>query len=680
MIAIFKKVNKRRIAKLLAKLSVIAVSLFISFGITYFIDLKTANNALLDYQFNRTKKAVSSELVVIAIDDESLAYYPSWPWPRGIYAEVLKKLESYKVRKVAFDIDFSSDSDLNQDLIFAEALNSNTLEVALASYISKKEQTGALLEHQPIAVLKDKTDIVNANVSINSLGNISQYEAMMNESRPSIASYLADLDQSPTSTFYIDYSFKWSDIPVYSIKDLLTGKVAAEDLRGKNILIGATALVLGDTFNTPSSYRIPGVYIHALAYETLIRAVQFTKLNPRYIDLISALLIMLVALTFNPRKSIRLMVMTVAALSATYYSTSYLHSHQYLIFESVKILASVIIVSTLLFAYAFYLKTVSFYREQNQKNFHKAVSGQVIKGNANGIIVLKETGDVVVANQKAKKIFDLKGKNVNLFDTFKSGKGILEKSSFLDRSEINYHKLRYGEGDSSLDLEIFIDKVFFSTRRFQGIVQQKHELYCFVVIDETAKNKALEDVHRSKIALLDIKFNDPLTKIANRHSFDRYLQSLLEGDQACFPTIILLSLDSLREINYIYGWLIGDSVICKVSEMLVNEIDKKAKVFRFSRSAFAIVSSELDNMTVIKEMQRLFFLFTVPLKIQNQQLLISVSLGASQAPVHGREPSKLTVCAERPSAMLVVKEMIAASFTTKLYLFNLGSEQLLNRT
>ncbi len=62
MIAIFGKKNKKSIAKLLTKLFVIAVSLFITFSITYFMDLKAANNALLDYQFNKIEKSVSSEL------------------------------------------------------------------------------------------------------------------------------------------------------------------------------------------------------------------------------------------------------------------------------------------------------------------------------------------------------------------------------------------------------------------------------------------------------------------------------------------------------------------------------------------------------------------------------------------------------------------------------------------
>lgn len=612
------------------------------------MEMKSANHALLDFQFNRVEKNISSELVIIAVDDESLAFYPSWPWPRSIYANVIQKLEKYKVRNVAFDIDFSASSISAEDQIFAQSLNNSKLDIALASYFSQGKQTGEFLEHQPMPILKKNAAITNANVQVDSMGNISLYEAYVQDKWQSIASFLANLDQSTVNSFYIDYSYDWNEIPVFSVKEIMTDQVPAEHLRGKNILIGATAIVLGDTFKVPSNHRIPGVYIHALAYETLIRAQQFKKLSPQYIHLICLLLVVLLAITFNPRKTIRLMIVVCMSFAVIFYTTAYLHMYKYVILESAKIYASVIVVSVLLFAYSFYLKTLSFYREQNQKNYHKAVSRQVIKGNTNGIVVVKDSGEIVVCNKKAKRLFNLKDHDKNLFSSFVEGRELLENSSFLEGDEINYHKLRHHQnvGGQHLDLEVFVNRVFFSTTKFQGIIEQKHELYCFVVIDETEKNKALEDVHRSQIALLDIKFNDALTKLANRYSYDRYLESLLLEKSDDLLTVTLLSIDSLQEINYIYGGFIGDSVICKVSEVLQQEMVRRAKVFKFSSDTFAVVGRNVDKSAAIKEMQRIYFLFTTPLKIQNQQLLISVSLGTVMSPDHGDEVEKLSSCAE----------------------------------
>jgi EAL domain-containing protein (putative c-di-GMP-specific phosphodiesterase class I)/GGDEF domain-containing protein len=73
--------------------------------------------------------------------------------------------------------------------------------------------------------------------------------------------------------FPIDYSIDPASIPRFSFIDLRDGKVDPALLRGKKILIGTTAIELGDRYAVPRYGVVPGVVIQALAALTLERGV-----------------------------------------------------------------------------------------------------------------------------------------------------------------------------------------------------------------------------------------------------------------------------------------------------------------------------------------------------------------------------------------------------------------------
>lgn len=59
------------------------------------------------------------DIVLLAIDQKSLealnADYGSWPWPRGIYGELIEGLARFKPRAIAFDIHFNEADTFNPD-------------------------------------------------------------------------------------------------------------------------------------------------------------------------------------------------------------------------------------------------------------------------------------------------------------------------------------------------------------------------------------------------------------------------------------------------------------------------------------------------------------------------------------------------------------------------------------
>lgn len=77
-----------------------------------FMELKS-----LDLKFQaRGEIQPGNEVIIAAIDDKSLDELGRWPWSRDIQAELVGKLNEYKVRVIAFDVVFS-EPDSNPGLI-----------------------------------------------------------------------------------------------------------------------------------------------------------------------------------------------------------------------------------------------------------------------------------------------------------------------------------------------------------------------------------------------------------------------------------------------------------------------------------------------------------------------------------------------------------------------------------
>ena len=65
---------------------------------------------LRDGRFTAAARPASGQVVVVAIDRDSLSRLGVWPWPRDIHARIVEKLVSLGAVEIAFDIDFSPHS------------------------------------------------------------------------------------------------------------------------------------------------------------------------------------------------------------------------------------------------------------------------------------------------------------------------------------------------------------------------------------------------------------------------------------------------------------------------------------------------------------------------------------------------------------------------------------------
>jgi len=216
----------------------------------------------------------SGEVHIVEIDSRSLRRISTWPWPRRHHGALVDRLHAAGARSIAFDVDFSSRSNAADDSAFAAALARADGSVMLAVLRQQASAGSAeVVENVPIDLLRDHAFLAAVNVIPDEDGNIRRMPLGLEVEgvpRPSLAALVAEREAAIDGSFAIDYSIDPTTIPRHSFVDVLEGRVPASALRGKRILVGATAVESGDRYAVPGHGVIPGVVIQALASETLL--------------------------------------------------------------------------------------------------------------------------------------------------------------------------------------------------------------------------------------------------------------------------------------------------------------------------------------------------------------------------------------------------------------------------
>jgi CHASE2 domain-containing sensor protein len=239
-------------------------------------------NNLTDLSFRLAPRQASGNIVIVAIDRGSLDRLGPWPWPRRHHASVLDRLQAAGAHRIAFDIDFSRRTNATDDQALADAIGRVSDGRAANGVIlpvfrqGSAASTGNLrpVLTSPYAPFTLGARLGTVNVKLEADGRARRY--MSGDDRngsilPSLASLLAS-DQTPRAgSFFLDYAIQPDSVPRISYIDILNGAFHPEAIKGKTVIIGATATELGDQLAVPLHGLLSGPVVHALAVESLLQ-------------------------------------------------------------------------------------------------------------------------------------------------------------------------------------------------------------------------------------------------------------------------------------------------------------------------------------------------------------------------------------------------------------------------
>lgn len=218
----------------------------------------------------------SGKIHIVEIDARSIGAIDKWPWPRSNYARLIDRLRQAGAASILFDVDFSSQSPAPaEDAAFAAALARADGKVVLPTF--GQEAGGGQegwTDSLPTPQLRTHATLAAVSILPDADGYVRRAPVGTMTGglpRPSLSVTIAGMDGTADQDFPIDFAIDPNTIPRHSFIDIRDGRFDPRTIAGKDVVIGATAVEMGDRYAVPNYGVIPGVVIQALAAETLRR-------------------------------------------------------------------------------------------------------------------------------------------------------------------------------------------------------------------------------------------------------------------------------------------------------------------------------------------------------------------------------------------------------------------------
>lgn len=254
--------------------------------------LSRLDHLLFDFGQRLNPREVASDIVIVAIDDDSLDQFGRWPWPRDRHVALLQRLCAAQPAVIVFDIPFGERStDPSLDVPLAETL-AKCGNVVLPLVSSPTRIAGQLFESPPLAQLAAAAagigrigvrldeDGVARSVDVREGLGAAVWPLLAEEGLRVLAkqgSANPDLPPSPARSRdrralpredrqRVEFVGAPGSIPRVSFAQVLDGKVSPTKFAGKIVFVGCTAVALGDSLLTPVSSPgdlMPGVEVQA---------------------------------------------------------------------------------------------------------------------------------------------------------------------------------------------------------------------------------------------------------------------------------------------------------------------------------------------------------------------------------------------------------------------------------
>ena len=262
-------IGDRLLRPVLLVCALISTALLSVTGVTPALD-----RGLRNIQDSALARPASGQVHIIELDAKSIAAFKQWPWPRSLHARAVERLSQAEVGTIAFDVDFSSATKPEEDAAFARALANAKTTVVLPTFRQRAGgTTQGMVESLPAPAFRSHAFLGSVNVHPDRDGIMRRYSTgtvTQGVARPSLAAVMGNFAGQIEQSFRIDTAIEPDTIPRHSYVDLVEGRVPENVLKGKQVLIGATAIELGDRYVIPRHGVQPGVVAQALAAETLL--------------------------------------------------------------------------------------------------------------------------------------------------------------------------------------------------------------------------------------------------------------------------------------------------------------------------------------------------------------------------------------------------------------------------
>ena len=289
---------------------------------SYFGILQPLDRAIYDLAIRGMQRAPDPTVAIVVVDDDALAVFGRWPWPRRIHAELVRKLTAAGARGIGMDILFAEadEGDPDGDRMLARAIQESG-RVVLPVFPAPDGNSGRLRESLPLLPLRSGASLGHVDVELDPDGMVRGLYLLAGLGRPRWPAFsLALLQQDPPPGWHlpaaqrnperepagtgvwvrdrrvlIPYTGPQGHYPLLSYVDVLDRPAGSLGLQDKWVLVGVVATGIGDSLPVPATggHRLmSGIEFNANVLDALLNDRMMRPLGPLWSALLTGLLVL----------------------------------------------------------------------------------------------------------------------------------------------------------------------------------------------------------------------------------------------------------------------------------------------------------------------------------------------------------------------------------------------------
>ena len=270
----------RRTALGLAAVAAIAVSL----GVVALGATDPAEHLLQDARFDvRGQRSPPRDVAVVAIDARTFAQLGEhYPFARSLDARLIRRLTADGVRAVAYDVQFTEPTQPRQDAALMASVDAAPHPVLSTTEVRPDGQTRVFGGDAQVRALGARA--AHTAVPVDGDGVVRRFH----RSYDGLVGFPVAVVEAVTGKpvggdgfdadgeAWIDFAGPPGTVDTYSFVDVLRGRVDPAQLRGRIVVVGASAPALGDrhtTSTTRADDTMAGAEIMANAIDTVLHGI-----------------------------------------------------------------------------------------------------------------------------------------------------------------------------------------------------------------------------------------------------------------------------------------------------------------------------------------------------------------------------------------------------------------------
>lgn len=305
------------------------------------------DNVLYDVLARANERPADTSILLVDIDDKSLAQLGAWPWSRDTHARMVDQLSQAGARTIVYDVLFSQAGDPAHDQALGEAI-ARSGKVYLPQFLidAGPEVPPTVVGSLP-SIAQGAAGVGLAHVRFDDDGvvrRMAPFEANGVSLSPDLMTVVHRATRAPEAkdptraaeqTLLIPFAGPPSIYRHVSFSSLLAGEVPASLIEGRTVFVGLTAPGLGPAFPTPvtpDAASMTGVQLQASILDGLRSGLMIKPAGPlgRVAFTLTLLWLLMIGLLVLPPRANLVLIIGLCLLGLAYSAAMFWLGHVWL--------------------------------------------------------------------------------------------------------------------------------------------------------------------------------------------------------------------------------------------------------------------------------------------------------------------------------------------------------------